>query len=105
MSAVYIISVAAELAGVLRILALQDQVDALEAEFARARGEVDRVRTDARAALADALRRAVPAPTWSCTAPPRSNPTPPAVAGSGAAGPSASRLAIHRPGGEERRAG
>ncbi|MGH8895697.1 MAG: heat shock protein transcriptional repressor HspR [Egibacteraceae bacterium] len=46
------------LAGVLRILALQDQVDALEAEFARARGEVDRVRADARAALADALRRA-----------------------------------------------
>ncbi|MGH8884535.1 MAG: heat shock protein transcriptional repressor HspR [Egibacteraceae bacterium] len=46
------------LAGVLRILALQDQVDVLEAELARARGEVERVRADARAALADALRRA-----------------------------------------------
>ncbi|MGH8895704.1 MAG: hypothetical protein ACRDZ4_01470 [Egibacteraceae bacterium] len=30
----------------------------MEAELARARGEVERVRADARAALADALRRA-----------------------------------------------
>lgn len=45
------------LAGVLRILALQDQVDALEVELARARREVEQVRIDARAALAEAFRR------------------------------------------------
>lgn len=45
------------LAGVLRILALQDQVEALEAELARTRLEVEQVRADARAVLANALRR------------------------------------------------
>ncbi|MGH8903638.1 MAG: heat shock protein transcriptional repressor HspR [Egibacteraceae bacterium] len=45
------------LAGVLRILALQDQVEALGAELARTRLEVEQVRADARAVLADALRR------------------------------------------------
>jgi MerR family transcriptional regulator/heat shock protein HspR len=45
------------LAGVLRILALQDQVEALEVELARARLEVEQIRADARAAVADALRR------------------------------------------------
>jgi MerR family transcriptional regulator/heat shock protein HspR len=45
------------LAGVLRILALQDRVEALEAELARTRLEVEQVRAEARAALADALRR------------------------------------------------
>lgn len=45
------------LAGVLRILAMQDQIETLEAELARARLEIERVRADARAVLADALRR------------------------------------------------
>jgi len=45
------------LAGVLRILALQDEVDALVAELEDARREVEQVRMEARAALAEALRR------------------------------------------------
>jgi MerR family transcriptional regulator/heat shock protein HspR len=45
------------LAGVLRILALQDRVEELEAELARVRLEIEQVKADARVALAEALRR------------------------------------------------
>lgn len=46
------------LAGVLRILALQDQVDELAEQLAQAYRELDRVRAEARLALANAIRRA-----------------------------------------------
>jgi MerR family transcriptional regulator, heat shock protein HspR len=45
------------LAGVLRILALQDQLETLTNQLNDARREVEQVRADARAALAEALRR------------------------------------------------
>jgi MerR family transcriptional regulator/heat shock protein HspR len=45
------------LAGVLRILALTEQVEALQEQLADAHREADRIRADARTALADALRR------------------------------------------------
>jgi MerR family transcriptional regulator/heat shock protein HspR len=45
------------LAGVLRILALTEQVEALEEQVANSRREVERVRADARAAVDAALRR------------------------------------------------
>jgi MerR family transcriptional regulator, heat shock protein HspR len=45
------------LAGVLRILALTEQVEALQEQLADAHREADRIRTNARIALADALRR------------------------------------------------
>jgi len=44
------------LAGVLRIIALQDEVDALADRLEQARRDVDRVRTEAREALAEAVR-------------------------------------------------
>lgn len=44
------------LAGVLRILALQDQVDALSDRLEQAQRDVDAVKTEARRALAEALR-------------------------------------------------
>ncbi len=44
------------LAGVLRILALQDEVDVLSDRLEAARRDVDRVRGEARRALAEALR-------------------------------------------------
>jgi MerR family transcriptional regulator/heat shock protein HspR len=44
------------LAGVLRILALQDEVDALSDRLDQARRDVDRVRGEARQALSEALR-------------------------------------------------
>lgn len=44
------------LAGVLRILALQDRVEALEAEVDRQRQRVDRVRAESRHALREAMR-------------------------------------------------
>lgn len=44
------------LAGVLRVLALQDQVDALEAEVERQRERVEQVRAEAREALREAMR-------------------------------------------------
>jgi MerR family transcriptional regulator/heat shock protein HspR len=46
------------LAGVLRILALQDQVETLASELARSRARVDEVRSEARAALRQAAQRA-----------------------------------------------
>jgi MerR family transcriptional regulator/heat shock protein HspR len=45
------------LAGVLRILDLQDQVEALADQLADAQDAVDRVRQEARAALHEAVRR------------------------------------------------
>jgi MerR family transcriptional regulator/heat shock protein HspR len=45
------------LAGVLRILALTEQVEELEAALAEARREAERIRVDAAAALAEAMRR------------------------------------------------
>jgi MerR family transcriptional regulator, heat shock protein HspR len=45
------------LAGVLRILALQDRIDELSDELERTRGEVERVRAEADEALRQALRR------------------------------------------------
>lgn len=45
------------LAGVLRILQLQDQLEELGAELARARARVEEVRAEARKALRDATRR------------------------------------------------
>lgn len=44
------------LAGVLHVLALQDQVEALEAEVARQRQRVEDVRAEAREALREAAR-------------------------------------------------
>lgn len=44
------------LAGVLRILALQDQIDELSDRLDAARADVERVRVEARGALADAVR-------------------------------------------------
>lgn len=44
------------LAGVLRVLALQDQVDALQAEVERQRERVEQVREEARQALREAMR-------------------------------------------------
>ncbi len=44
------------LAGVLRIIALQDELDTLSARLEQARADVERIRTEARAALADAVR-------------------------------------------------
>lgn len=44
------------LAGVLRILALQDELDALQEELARARAEIRRVREESKQALREALR-------------------------------------------------
>lgn len=44
------------LAGVLRVLALQDEVDALEAEVERQRQRVEEVRDEARRALREAMR-------------------------------------------------
>lgn len=44
------------LAGVLRILALQDQVEALEAELERERRRIEEVRAEAREALREAMR-------------------------------------------------
>ena len=44
------------LAGVLRILALQDEVDALSGRLEQARADVERVRLEARRALDTALR-------------------------------------------------
>jgi MerR family transcriptional regulator, heat shock protein HspR len=45
------------LAGVLRILALQDEIDELSAELERTRERVEHVRAEAREALAEAMRR------------------------------------------------
>ena len=45
------------LAGVLRILALQDEIDELSDELERARYRVEQVRTEAREALDEALRQ------------------------------------------------
>ena len=45
------------LAGVLRILALIEQVEGLEEQLQQANAEVERVRAEARAALADAMSR------------------------------------------------
>jgi len=44
------------LAGVLRILALQDRLEELSERLDRARADVERVRVEARSALADAVR-------------------------------------------------
>lgn len=44
------------LAGVLRVLALQDQVEELEAALARERQRVEEVRAEARHALREAMR-------------------------------------------------
>lgn len=44
------------LAGVLRIIALQDELDAVAARLEQARADAERIRAGARAALADALR-------------------------------------------------
>jgi len=44
------------LAGVLRIIALQDEVDGLADRLEQARRDIDRVRTEAREALAEAVR-------------------------------------------------
>lgn len=44
------------LAGVLRIIALQDQLDTLAARLEQARADVERIRAEARAALAEAVR-------------------------------------------------
>ncbi len=46
------------LAGVLRILALTEQVEALQAQLIEAYREADRIRADARAAITEAMRRA-----------------------------------------------
>jgi MerR family transcriptional regulator/heat shock protein HspR len=45
------------LAGVLRILALQDEIDELSAELERTRERVEHDRAEAREALAEAMRR------------------------------------------------
>ncbi|MGH7644394.1 MAG: heat shock protein transcriptional repressor HspR [Gemmatimonadales bacterium] len=45
------------LAGVLRILALTEEVEALQVAVIEARRDAERVRAEARAALADAVRR------------------------------------------------
>jgi MerR family transcriptional regulator, heat shock protein HspR len=45
------------LAGVLRILALQDDIEALSDELERTRARVDEVRAEARVALREAVRR------------------------------------------------
>jgi MerR family transcriptional regulator, heat shock protein HspR len=45
------------LAGVLRILELQDQIEELSAELDRTQSRVDEVRAEARAALEEAMRR------------------------------------------------
>lgn len=45
------------LAGVLRILALQDEIDDLSAQLDRARERIEEVRVEARAALEEAMRR------------------------------------------------
>ncbi len=44
------------LAGVLRIIALQDELDALSDRLEQAQRDVDRVRAEAREALAEAIR-------------------------------------------------
>lgn len=44
------------LAGVLRVLALQDQIEALEAELERERRRLEEVRVEAREALREATR-------------------------------------------------
>jgi MerR family transcriptional regulator/heat shock protein HspR len=44
------------LAGVLRILALQDEVDALSDRLVQAERDVERIRVEARRALAEAIR-------------------------------------------------
>lgn len=46
------------LAGVLRILAMQDEIDALELRLERARDHVEHIRSEARRALAEARRSA-----------------------------------------------
>lgn len=46
------------LAGVLRILALQDEIDELSEELNRTRDRVEEVRAEAREALREAMRRA-----------------------------------------------
>jgi MerR family transcriptional regulator/heat shock protein HspR len=45
------------LAGVLRILAMQDEIDRLNDEVARAHREVDAVKAEARRLVSDAVRR------------------------------------------------
>ncbi|MGH8933190.1 MAG: heat shock protein transcriptional repressor HspR [Egibacteraceae bacterium] len=45
------------LAGVMRILALTEEVEALQAQLVEARRATERIRADARAALAEAMRR------------------------------------------------
>ena len=45
------------LAGVLRILAMQDEIDRLNDQLEQARDEVDRVRAESRRAVAEAMRR------------------------------------------------
>jgi MerR family transcriptional regulator/heat shock protein HspR len=45
------------LAGVMRILQMQDEIDRLSDEVARARQEVDAVRNEARQLVANAMRR------------------------------------------------
>jgi MerR family transcriptional regulator, heat shock protein HspR len=45
------------LAGVMRILALTEEVEDLHAQLAEAHRNTERIQADARAALADALRR------------------------------------------------
>jgi MerR family transcriptional regulator, heat shock protein HspR len=46
------------LAGVLRILALQDEIDELSEELERTRARVERIRVEARQALREATQRA-----------------------------------------------
>lgn len=45
------------LAGVMRILALTEEVEELQAQLVEARRAAERIRADARAALAEAMRR------------------------------------------------
>ena len=45
------------LAGVLRILAMQDELDRLSEQLERARNEVEQVRAEARQLVSDAVRR------------------------------------------------